>query len=169
LADVKKNMARITGAGAQVAAISVDTVKQSAAFKRTMRLPFELLCDTDKQVIKQYHLLNTSEHDGIAFPAVFVITPSGKIVYRSLDRTAKRVKFDVVLDFLDRLAEDPSYTETNASPMTAIIPSPSALAQVMRNMAVRGSLGDWKHYVKFTVVEVPRGMYRTVTRIFKKG
>lgn len=162
-------MDRITDSGAQVVAISVDTVKQSAAFKRAMALPFELLCDPDKQAVTQYDLLNPHEHDGIAYPAVLVVTPSGRIAYRSLDRTAKRVKFDAVLDFLDRLAGDPSSTETDASPKTTIIPSPANMAQVMRNMILKGSLGDWKHYVKFTVVDAPKGVWRAVINVFKLG
>lgn len=114
-----------------------------------MNLPFQLLCDPDKNVIPRYHLLNTHEHGGIAYPAIFVIRPSGKIQYRSLDGTAQRVTLTDVLSFLEKIQNDNAYLAGKAPRKKFIIPLPKIVWQISKNMLFRGNFADWKHYVTF--------------------
>lgn len=159
-------MKRINYFNTQVFALSADAIERSAGFRKEMQFPFELLCDPDKIVIKQYYLLNPHEHQGIAYPAMFVINSQGRICYRSLDRTAKRVQLEEVLKFLEKLQNNPFYEEENESAKAAIIPSFAEMSQIVHNMIFRGSRADWKHYVKFTFVYTPRNLYKSIIKLF---
>ena len=160
-------MDRIKAANTMVLALSVDPPDSSAGFKKAMQLPFELLCDPDRQVVRLYRLLNPHEHDGIAYPAIFVLNRKGRICYRSLDRTASRVQLDEVLTFLDRLADDPALAEAGGLKKTFIIPSLPEMWQIAKNMVFRGSRADWKHYAKFTFVYTPKNSFKILSRTFQ--
>lgn len=118
-----------------------------------MKLPFNLLCDENKEVIRLYHLLNPHEHGGISYTAVFIIKKSAVIGFRSLDRTANRVQMNAVISYLDQLAKDPDYLSqpTTFKNKENITPSTSAgvLIQIGRNMLMRGNWEDWKHYIYY--------------------
>jgi alkyl hydroperoxide reductase subunit AhpC len=161
-------MGNIEASNTRVWALSVDTPDKSAGFRKAMDFPFELLCDVDKKVIRLYHLLNPFEHNGIAYPAVFVLNPKGKIGYRSLDDTAGRVQFGEVLKFLEKLRGNPDYEEIGTAKKAFIIPKPAELWQIMQNMLFRGSGADWKHYFMFTCVYTPRNLYRLVSKPFRR-
>jgi len=133
----------------KVLALSTDSIDQSQAFKNEMELPFSLLCDVERTVVSQYHLLNPHEHGGIAYPAIFLIKPSGEIGYRSLDRTAQRVDLTEILDYLAALETDPGHTLNSTASKPMIIPNPSTLLQIGRNLIMRGSWSDWKHYLLY--------------------
>jgi hypothetical protein len=168
LAEIKKNMDRIEQSNTQVFALSVDIPERSAGFRQAMQFPFELLCDPEKKVVKLFHLLNPHEHDGIAYPAIFVINPEGRICYRSLDRTATRVQLTEVLAFLDKLQEDPAFQEQGGKKKAFIVPLPAEMWQILQNMIFRGSGADWKHYFKYTFVYTPQNMFKLVTKPFRK-
>ena len=171
MAGVKKHIDRIEQADTQVVALSVDPPERSAGFREEAKLPFELLCDPDREVVKLYHLLNPHEHDGIAYPAIFVIDPEGRVRYRSLDRTVSRVKLAEVLAFLEKLKADQGVEEQGGARKAFIFPSPAVMWQIMQNMLFRGAGADWKHYFMFTCVYTPQNIFRLVTRPFqrKKG
>jgi len=168
LAEIKKNIGRIEQSNTRVFALSVDAPKRSSGLRQALQLPFELLCDPDKKAVKRYHLLNVHEHDGIAYPAIFVMNPDGRICYRSLDRTASRVKVTAVLAFLDKLEADPASLERGGAQKAFIIPSPGEMGQILQNMFFRGSGADWKHYFKFTFVYTPRNLWRLAVKPFRK-
>jgi len=151
LAELKKQYPLIQGYHTDIAAVSVDTPKQSQAVIRDMNLPFQLLCDVDKQVISQYNLVNPHEHGGIAYPAIFVIRPSGKIQYRSLDGTAQRVELSEVLSFLEKMDQDDDFVSNESPRKKIIIPFPNHVWQISKNMLFRGNFADWKHYVTFPI------------------
>ena len=134
-----------------------------------MQFPFELLCDFEKKVINQYHLLNPHEHDGIAYPALFVINPQGRICYRSLDRTGARVQLTDVLKFLEKLKASPFYEEKTEPAKVSIIPSLAEMSQITNNMIFRGSRADWKHYLKFIFVYAPGNLYKTLMKLLRPG
>jgi len=161
-------MDRIAQSNTRVFALSVDTSERSAGFRQAAELPFELLCDPEKKVVERYHLLNVHEHDGIAYPAIFVINPEGRICYRSLDRTATRVSLTEVLAFLDKLRYDPAFQEKGGAKKAFIIPSPGEMWQIAQNMVFRGSGADWKHYFKFTFVYTPRNLLKLVAGPFTR-
>lgn len=127
-----------------VAAISTDSMTQSQAVSVEMGLPFDLLCDPEKNVINAYHLLNPFEHGGIARPAMFLVLPSGEIAYRSIDGTARRVDITDLLDYLKKHGKGASGTKKKW-----IIPSPKVSWQMARNLVLRGNFADWKHSLTF--------------------
>ncbi len=114
-----------------------------------MDFSMDLLCDMERTVIKQYHLLNRHEHGGIAYPAVFVIKADGTIGYRSLDRTVNRVNLSEVIKYLEDLQENPDLAHRSESAKPFIIPGPKNLLQYGKNMLFRGTLDDWKHHISF--------------------
>ena len=91
-------------AAADVYALSVDSTERSARHKRNLNLPFELLCDPEREVVRAWDLYNRWEHGGIARPAVFVLSPpDGRIRVRSVDRMSSRVPPEKVLGALRTL------------------------------------------------------------------
>lgn len=86
--------------GAQVAALSVDEPERAEAMRAQLGLPFPVLCDTRREILTAWGLLNSGEKGGIAYPAVFVLDRDRTVRYRSLDRTAARVSTEAVVTFL---------------------------------------------------------------------
>ena len=78
----------------------VDAPEKSAGVRAELGLPFPILCDSTRQVVRTWNLYNTKEMGGIAIPAVFVIGRDMQIGYRSIDTTATRVSTAGVLGFL---------------------------------------------------------------------
>jgi len=151
LAEIKKAYPEIQAGGGVVYALSADGPEQSAAFGKEMGLPFELLCDPERIAIKTYDLLNPHEHDGIAYPALFVINGQGIVCYRSLDRTGDRVDLRDVLGFLKRLVQAPDLKMTMGPRKRWVVPTPESLRQLGRNLLRRGNSRDWRHYREFSL------------------
>ncbi len=99
--------AAIRAAGADVAALSVDSPERSQAVRDQLGLPFPILGDSARRVVREWDLYNPKEQGGIAVPAVFVIGTDRRVRYRSIDRTAARVSTDGVLGFLGGAATTP--------------------------------------------------------------
>jgi len=116
-----------------------------------MKLSFDLLCDEDKHVIDLFDLRNPFEHDGIAYPATFIINPEGKICYRSLDGTASRVDLSDELKFLERLQDDAEYKMDTTPKKSWIFPSLKDMWRMSLNLICKGNLADWKHFLLFPV------------------
>jgi peroxiredoxin len=91
LADYREHYPEIRSAGASVVAVSVDAPEKSEALRVELSLPFAILCDTERRVVKDWGIYNSREKGGIAQPAVFIIDPSGKVRYAALDAVVKRV------------------------------------------------------------------------------
>lgn len=158
MTEVKKNYSSFKDLNIKIIALSVDSPEQSAAFKKEMELPFDLLCDVKRQVVKLYHLLNPHEHKGIAYPAIFIIKNSGEIGYRSLDRKASRVNLSDVLSYLKKLLENPGFQWSSVAKKETIIPSVGNIYQITRNLIFRGNRDDWIHYVTYPY-QVVRGLF----------
>jgi len=167
LAEFKKKIASFERLNTRILALSVDAPKQSQAVVRNLDLPFDLLCDVDKHVIDLYHLRNPHEHGGIAYPAIFVIAPSGKVHYRSLDGTAQRVDLSDMLTFLEDFNDNPEYVSQEKPKKRWIIPLWNEMWQISRNMVLRGNTADWKHYFMFPV-SMLKISGRKVTGMFKR-
>ncbi len=84
----------------QVAGISVDPLQASDRFRNSLRLPFPLLSDLDRSVLRQWQALNSKARGGIAFPSTWVIDDNLGVLYRVLERKAARVDPKPVLGFL---------------------------------------------------------------------
>jgi peroxiredoxin len=97
LADYREHYLEIRSAGASVAAVSVDSPDESEALRVHLSLPFPILCDTDRRVVKDWGIYNSGEKGGIAKPAVFIIDSRRVVRYASVDTVVKRVPVVEVL------------------------------------------------------------------------
>ena len=90
----------IRQAGADVAAVAVDQPKSSAAVREELKLPYPILCDTQRTLVKSWGVYNEKEKGGIAETSVFVIDRAGVVRLASIDTMTSRVPAAAVLDFL---------------------------------------------------------------------
>ena len=100
MAEYSRDYSKIRAAGADVVALSVDSKERSEALRRELGLPFTILCDPGRKVVRAWALYNPREMGGIAIPSVFIIDAHRRVLYRSIDETRKRVSTDGVLSFL---------------------------------------------------------------------
>jgi peroxiredoxin len=104
LADYRNHYEEIRGLGANIVAISVDPPEKSEALRRELNLPFLILCDTDRNVIREWDIYNARERGGIAKPAVFVLDCDRRARYVSIDSVASRVPASEVVRLIGSLA-----------------------------------------------------------------
>jgi peroxiredoxin len=90
LADYRDHYPQILAAGATLAALSVDGPERSETLRRELQLPFPILCDTERRVIREWDVYNPRERGGIAKPSVFVIDADRKVRYAAVDGVATR-------------------------------------------------------------------------------
>jgi peroxiredoxin len=100
LADYRDHYAEIRAAGATVAAVSVDPPSKSEALRRELKLPFPILCDRERRVIREWGIYNPREKGGIAKPAVFVIDRDLTVRYSRVDDVVRRVPPSEILRVL---------------------------------------------------------------------
>lgn len=91
MAEYRDNFPSFQRAGAAVAAVSVDAPEQSAAVRRKLGLPFPILSDARREVVKAWGILNSRERGGIAKPAVFVVESDLRLRFYSTDEHMARV------------------------------------------------------------------------------
>jgi peroxiredoxin len=105
LADYREHYLAIRSAGASVVAVSVDAPDKSEALRADISLPFPILCDTERRVVRDWGVYNSEEKGGIAKPAVFIIDPSHVVRYASVDAVVRRVPAAEVVSLLQNAAE----------------------------------------------------------------
>jgi len=103
LADYSEHLDDFRAAGAELVAISVDDAARAEPCRQELGIKFPLLCDTRREVVKAYGLLNTRENGGIAFPASFVIDRNRVVRFRALEEVASRVSVDQLLGLVRAL------------------------------------------------------------------
>jgi peroxiredoxin len=108
LADYAAHYREIGAAGADVVVVSVDSPNKSAALRHNLRLPFMILSDTDKQVIKDWGIYNPREKGGIALPSVFILDRDRRVLYASVDSTFARIPTPDIVRILQSPGEAPS-------------------------------------------------------------
>ena len=151
MAEIQKNYNTYEKLNTRVFALSTDSPHQSARVAEKLNFSATLLCDEDKKVMDLFDLRNPLEHDGIAYPATFIISPDGNIRYRSLDGTAKRVDLTDELAFLEQLQMDSVHT-LQARPKKAwVIPSLKDNWRISMNMFSVGNFSDWKNLLLLPV------------------
>jgi peroxiredoxin len=91
LKGLKKREERLRGAGVRMITVSADSAEELERYRAENELPFMMLSDSEKKLIKQYDLLNESERDGIAVPAIIVIDRGGKVRYSSVQAKYLRI------------------------------------------------------------------------------
>jgi peroxiredoxin len=127
LADYRDHYQQIRAAGADVAAISVDPPEKSEFVRRQLRLPFTVLCDTERCVIREWNIYNPVEKGGIAKPAVFIVGPDRVVRLASMDSVVSRVPASEILRDLGIAAE------ARHPRRKRYIPSPSCFFRAIRN------------------------------------
>jgi peroxiredoxin len=103
LADYSQHLEDFRAAGAELVAISVDDAARAETLRQEMGIKFPLLCDTSREVVKKYGLLNSGEKGGIAFPTSFVIDRERVVRFRALEEVASRVSVDQLLELAREL------------------------------------------------------------------
>jgi peroxiredoxin len=88
------------GLGVQIAALAVDSPEQSDRVRRQYELPFPILCDTEKEVVRAWGLFNAEEKGGIAVPAVVLVGRDRRIRMITIEEVATRVRAVDLLEFL---------------------------------------------------------------------
>jgi len=103
LADYSQHLEDFRAAGAELVAISVDDAARTEPVRQELGIKFPLLCDTSRDVVKKYGLLNRGEKGGIAFPASFVIDRERVVRFRALEDVVSRVSVEQLLELLREL------------------------------------------------------------------
>jgi peroxiredoxin len=107
LADYREHYREIRAAAASVVAVSVDAPDKSEALRAELCLPFPILCDTERRVVRDWGIYNPGEKGGIAKPAVFIIDPSHVVRYAAVDTVVTRVPAAEIVFLLQNAAEAP--------------------------------------------------------------
>lgn len=103
MADYGPEYEKIRAAGADLIAISVDTIAQASAMKRDLKLPFHILCDTDRKTITAWGLVNHRERE-IAIPAAFIVDRDMRLRFAATEGSFTRVEPAAVTKALAELA-----------------------------------------------------------------
>ena len=106
MADYREHYPEIRSAGASVVAVSVDAPDKSEALRGHLSLPFPILCDTERRVVRDWDIYNSEEKGGIAKPAVFIVDPSRVVRYASVDAVVTRVPAAEIVSQLQNVAAE---------------------------------------------------------------
>jgi len=128
LADYRDRYGEIRASGADLAAVSVDPPEASEAVRRDLRLPFMILCDTARRVVREWGIYNPNERGGIAKPAMFIIDPGRAVRYASVDGVSSRTPASEIVRLLRTTAETPSARRKQ------YIPTPADFFRAIRNL-----------------------------------
>ena len=97
-------MTEINAAGAEVIAVSVDTIEESERLASALGLEFPLLSDVEREAITAWGVVHEGGKPGggaIARPAIFLVEPDGTISWRSVTENYRvRVRPEHVLEAL---------------------------------------------------------------------
>ena len=134
MADYRDNYQRIQAADAGVVGVSVDTPDQAEPMRQELQLPFPILCDTERRVIRDWDIYNPREHKGIPVPSVFLVDRDRNVRYVSRDGIAMRVAASEVALFLE------SGSNANDMQRKLQVPSPADFYRGVRN-SLHGRMG----------------------------
>ena len=108
MADYREHYLEIRSAGANVVAVSVDAPDKSEALRVHFSLPFPILCDTERRVVRDWGIYNSGEKGGIAKPAVFIIDASHVVRYaavNAVNAVVRRVPAVEIVSLLQNAAD----------------------------------------------------------------
>jgi peroxiredoxin Q/BCP len=91
LKGLRNRYAELAQAGVELATVSADPVEKLRKYVDKNRVPFVMLSDTDRAVIKQYGVYNPKERGGVAIPSVFIINREGVVRFAGIERTMLRM------------------------------------------------------------------------------
>jgi peroxiredoxin len=104
LADYSEHLKDFREAGAELVAISVDDAKRADSARQELGIKFPFLCDTSRETVKSFGLLNGGEKGGISFPASFVIDRDRIVRFRALEEMASRVNVEQLVELVRELS-----------------------------------------------------------------
>jgi peroxiredoxin len=136
LAEYRDVYSTLLGAGAKLVAVSVDAPEKSESVRRELQLPFSILSDAERQVVREWDIYNAKEKGGIAEPAVFILDPDRTVCFVSVDEVASRVPAAEIVRRLSR--RDPS-----PAARRALIPGPTTFFRAIRS-AIRWGVAERK-------------------------
>jgi peroxiredoxin len=90
-------------AGVRMVTISTDSTEALKKYQTDTSVPFMMLSDTEKTVLKDYDLFNPSERDGVALPALVVVDRSGVVRYANVQKKLIRIRSKQLLKKLQNL------------------------------------------------------------------
>jgi peroxiredoxin len=127
LADYREHEAAIRSAGANLVAISVDSLEKSQAVREELHLGFPILSDTHRRVVREWGVYNAREKGGIAKPAVFILDPGRVVRFASVDEVASRIPASEIVRLLSASDGVP------APHRRALIPRPGNFFRAVHN------------------------------------
>ena len=83
----------------------MDAPNKSEALRVHLSLPFPILCDTERRVVRDWGIYNSREKGGIAKPAVFIIDPGHVVRYAAVDGVVRRVPAAEIVSLLQNAAK----------------------------------------------------------------
>jgi peroxiredoxin len=131
LADYSDHLEDFRAAGADLVAISVDDAARAEPVRDELGIEFPLLCDTRREVVTAYGLLNTRENGGIAFPACFVVDRDRVVRFRALEDVVSRVSVDQLLGLVRALGKGGEETKTTQPRKRGVWPGAMFLRATM--------------------------------------
>jgi peroxiredoxin len=133
LAEYRDLYSSFRAAGANLIAVSVDAPEKSEAVRRELQLPFVILSDAQRRVVRKWDIYNPREKGGIAKPAVFILAPDRIVRFASVDTVASRVP---AAEILHRLSENAPGADAARK---RIIPCPATFLRAIRNALRMGA------------------------------
>ncbi len=97
MADYRDRTDDFLQAGYRVVALSVDEPQRTEHLRRTLSLSFPILCDIERQVVRDWDLFNPREKGGIAVPATFVLDSQRCVRLSCVEDVRHRAGADEVL------------------------------------------------------------------------
>jgi peroxiredoxin len=131
LADYSDHLEDFRAAGADLVAISVDDAARAEPVRVELGIELPLLCDTRREVVTAYGLLNTRENGGIAFPACFVVDRDRVVRFRALEDVVSRVSVDQLLGLVRALGKGGEETKTTQPRKRGVWPGAMFLRATM--------------------------------------
>jgi peroxiredoxin len=105
---LRSESTKLTDQGAVILGVVGDTRKAMAAYLEQNPLPFPMLIDEDRQVMKRFEVYNRLNWDAyrLAHPSAFLIDPKGQIRYSFVASNQKDwPRTQLLADELARLRE----------------------------------------------------------------
>jgi peroxiredoxin len=127
LAEYRDLYPSLRAAGANLVAISVDSSRKSETVRRDLPLPFPVLSDSQRRVVRDWGVYNPNEKGGIAKPAVFILAPDRTVRFVSVDEVASRVPAAEILRRLSGENFEP------AASRKTILPGPATFVRAIRS------------------------------------
>ena len=110
--------------------VATDPPKSSAGLRQQLSLPFPILCDSQRAIVKAWGVFNAAEKGGIAIPAVFVVDRAGLVRFASVDSMTARISAKDILAYLRAGMPD----STINPPRTNLKLQPANLYRVVCNL-----------------------------------